>query len=136
MKLTNPEIMRYGRHLIMPEVGVDGQEKLKAAKLLMIGAGGLGSPAGLYLAASGIGEITILDPDVVDVSNLQRQILHDTSSVDVPKVESAKKRMAEVAQNARANRQNPQIVATLHSHGNQRKMNANGNPILFNNAAT
>ncbi|HEX8465158.1 MAG TPA: molybdopterin-synthase adenylyltransferase MoeB [Abditibacterium sp.] len=94
--LNNQEIMRYGRHLIMPEVGVTGQEKLKAAKLLMIGAGGLGSPAGLYLAASGIGEITILDPDTVDVSNLQRQILHDSSSVGVPKVESAQKRMNEV----------------------------------------
>ena len=96
MKLTNPEIMRYGRHLIMPEVGVEGQEKLKASKLLMIGAGGLGSPAGLYLAASGVGEITVLDPDVVDVSNLQRQILHDSSSVGVPKVESARNRMNEV----------------------------------------
>ena len=96
MKLTNPEIMRYGRHLIMPEVGVEGQEKLKASKLLMVGAGGLGSPAGLYLAASGVGEITILDPDVVDVSNLQRQILHDSSSVGIPKVESAKNRIAEI----------------------------------------
>ena len=94
--LNNQEIMRYGRHLIMPEVGVQGQEKLKAAKLLMIGAGGLGSPAALYLAASGIGEITIIDPDTVDVSNLQRQILHDSSSVGVPKVESAKRRMNEV----------------------------------------
>ncbi len=96
MKLTNPEIMRYGRHLIMPEVGVEGQEKLKASKLLMIGAGGLGSPAALYLAASGVGEITVIDPDVVDISNLQRQILHDTSSVGMPKVESARKRMHEV----------------------------------------
>ena len=104
MKLTNPEIMRYGRHLIMPEVGVDGQEKLKAAKLLMIGAGGLGSPAGLYLAASGVGEITILDPDVVDVSNLQRQILHDTSSVGVPKVESARKRIEEVIRSSASTR--------------------------------
>ncbi len=94
--LNNQEIMRYGRHLIMPEVGVQGQEKLKASKLLMIGAGGLGSPSGLYLAASGVGEITILDPDTVDVSNLQRQILHDSSSVGMPKVESAKKRMNEV----------------------------------------
>jgi molybdopterin/thiamine biosynthesis adenylyltransferase/rhodanese-related sulfurtransferase len=94
--LNNQEIMRYGRHLIMPEVGVEGQEKLKAAKILMIGAGGLGSPSGLYLAASGIGEITILDPDTVDVSNLQRQILHDSSSVGMPKVESAKRRMNEV----------------------------------------
>ncbi len=96
MKLTNQEIMRYGRHLIMPEVGVAGQEKLKASKILMIGAGGLGSPAALYLAASGIGEITILDPDTVDVSNLQRQVIHDTSSIGVPKVESAKRRMNEI----------------------------------------
>ena len=96
MKLTNQEILRYGRHLIMPEVGVEGQEKLKAAKILMIGAGGLGSPAALYLAASGIGEITILDPDTVDVSNLQRQVIHDSSSVGVPKVESAKRRMNEI----------------------------------------
>jgi adenylyltransferase/sulfurtransferase len=94
--LTNQEVMRYGRHLIMPEVGVEGQEKLKASKILMVGAGGLGSPSALYLAASGVGEITILDPDVVDVSNLQRQVLHDTSSIGVPKVESAKKRMLEI----------------------------------------
>lgn len=96
MKLTNQEVLRYGRHLIMPEMGVEGQEKLKAAKILMVGAGGLGSPSALYLAASGVGEMTIIDPDVVDVSNLQRQILHDTSSVGVPKVESAKKRINEV----------------------------------------
>ena len=94
--LTNQEVMRYGRHLIMPEVGVKGQEKLKAAKVLMVGAGGLGSPSALYLAASGIGEITIIDPDVVDVSNLQRQVLHDTASIGVPKVESAKKRLLEI----------------------------------------
>ena len=94
--LNNQEIMRYGRHLIMPEVGVKGQEKLKAAKILMIGAGGLGSPAALYLAASGIGEITILDPDTVDISNLQRQVIHNTSSVGMPKVESAKARMNEI----------------------------------------
>jgi molybdopterin/thiamine biosynthesis adenylyltransferase/rhodanese-related sulfurtransferase len=96
MQLSNQEVMRYGRHLIMPEVGVEGQEKLQAAHILMVGAGGLGSPSALYLAASGVGEMTIIDPDVVDVSNLQRQILHDTSSVGVPKVESAKKRIAEV----------------------------------------
>jgi adenylyltransferase/sulfurtransferase len=96
MKLSNQEVTRYGRHLIMPAMGVVGQEKLKAAHILMVGAGGLGSPSALYLAASGIGEITIIDPDVVDVSNLQRQIIHDTSSVGVPKVESAKKRITEV----------------------------------------
>src|SRR4028119_2381796 len=103
MKLNNQEVLRYGRHLIMPEVGLEGQEKLKAAKILMVGAGGLGSPSAVYLAASGIGEMTIIDPDVVDVSNLQRQILHDSSSVGVPKVESAKKRIAEVNPNVKVN---------------------------------
>jgi len=101
--LNNEEVMRYGRHLIMPEMGVEGQEKLKASKILMVGAGGLGSPSALYLAASGVGEMTIIDPDVVDLSNLQRQILHDTSSVGVPKVESAKRRIAEVNPNVKVN---------------------------------
>jgi len=101
--LTNEQVMRYGRHLIMPEVGVAGQEKLKAARILMVGAGGLGSPSALYLAASGIGEMTIIDPDVVDLSNLQRQILHDTSSVGTPKVESARQRIQEVNPNVKVN---------------------------------
>ena len=76
--LTAMEIKRYSRHLILPEVGVDGQRKLKAAKVLCIGAGGLGSPVALYLAAAGVGTIGIVDFDVVDYSNLQRQILHGT----------------------------------------------------------
>lgn len=101
--MTNEQVMRYGRHLIMPEVGVAGQEKLNAAKILMVGAGGLGSPSALYLAASGIGQMTIIDPDVVDLSNLQRQILHDTSSVGIPKVESAKRRINEVNPNVKVN---------------------------------
>jgi len=101
--MNNEQVMRYGRHLIMPEVGVAGQEKINAAKVLMIGAGGLGSPSALYLAASGVGQITIIDPDVVDVSNLQRQIIHDTNSVGMPKVESAKKRIAEVNPNVQVN---------------------------------
>ncbi len=99
MKLTQDEILRYSRHLIMPEVGVEGQEKLKAAKVLMIGTGGLGSPAALYLAAAGIGTIGLVDFDVVDFSNLQRQIIHGTSSIGKPKVESAKERMAEINPN-------------------------------------
>jgi adenylyltransferase/sulfurtransferase len=103
MKLNNQEVLRYGRHLIMPEVGLEGQEKLKAAKILMVGAGGLGSPSAVYLAASGIGEMTIIDPDVVDYSNLQRQILHDTSSVGMPKVESAKKRIQEINPHVKVN---------------------------------
>ena len=91
--LSNEEIKRYSRHLIMPEVGVDGQRKLKAGKVLCIGAGGLGSPAALYLAAAGVGTIGIVDFDVVDFSNLQRQILHGTSDVGRSKLASAKDRL-------------------------------------------
>src|SRR6187431_1314754 len=92
-QLTNDEIKRYSRHLIMPEVGVDGQRKLKAASILCIGAGGLGSPAAMYLAAAGVGTIGIVDFDVVDFSNLQRQILHGTPDVGRPKLSSAKDRL-------------------------------------------
>src|SRR3712207_7674534 len=87
--LSNEEIARYSRHLIMPEVALDGQKQLKAAKVLTVGTGGLGSPLALYLAAAGIGTIGIVDFDVVDESNLQRQIIHGTSDVGRPKVESA-----------------------------------------------
>jgi sulfur-carrier protein adenylyltransferase/sulfurtransferase len=92
-QLTNDEIKRYSRHLIMPEVGVDGQRKLKAASILCIGAGGLGSPVAMYLAAAGIGRLGIVDFDVVDFSNLQRQILHGTPDVGRPKLASAKDRL-------------------------------------------
>jgi len=91
--LSAEEIRRYGRHLIMPEVGMEGQKKLKAASVLLIGAGGLGSPVGLYLAAAGIGRIGIVDFDVVDYSNLQRQIMHSTKDVGRPKLDSAKERL-------------------------------------------
>ena len=91
--LSPDEIKRYSRHLIMPEVGMDGQRRLKAGSVLCIGAGGLGSPAAMYLAAAGIGRIGIVDFDVVDFSNLQRQLLHGTSSVGVSKNESAKRRL-------------------------------------------
>ncbi|HTY11299.1 MAG TPA: molybdopterin-synthase adenylyltransferase MoeB [Bacteroidota bacterium] len=91
--LSGEEIRRYGRHLIMPEVGMDGQKKLKAASILLVGAGGLGSPLGLYLAAAGVGRIGIVDFDVVDYSNLQRQILHSTKDVGRPKLASAKERL-------------------------------------------
>ena len=101
--LNNEEVLRYGRHLIMPEVGMTGQKKLKAAKVLMVGAGGLGSPSGLYLAASGVGEMTIIDPDIVDASNLQRQLFHDTSKIGAPKAESAKARIAEINPNVKVN---------------------------------
>jgi sulfur-carrier protein adenylyltransferase/sulfurtransferase len=99
MALTQDEILRYSRHLIMPEVGVEGQEKLKAAKVLLIGTGGLGSPAALYLAAAGVGTLGLIDFDVVDFSNLQRQIIHSTKSVNRPKVESARERLAEINPN-------------------------------------
>jgi sulfur-carrier protein adenylyltransferase/sulfurtransferase len=87
--LSNEEILRYSRHLIMPEVGMDGQTKLKAAKVLCIGAGGLGSPLALYLAAAGVGTLGVVDFDVVDFTNLQRQIIHSTADVGRPKLDSA-----------------------------------------------
>ena len=91
--LSGDEIKRYSRHLIMPEVGVDGQRKLKAAKVLCIGAGGLGSPVAMYLTAAGVGTIGLVDFDVVDFSNLQRQLLHGTSDVGRSKLESARDRL-------------------------------------------
>src|ERR1700736_2446957 len=84
--LSPNEIARYSRHLIMPEVGMDGQKKLKAAAVLLLRAGGLGSPLGLYLAAAGVGRIGLVDFDVVDFSNLQRQVLHATADVGRPKL--------------------------------------------------
>jgi sulfur-carrier protein adenylyltransferase/sulfurtransferase len=92
-ELTNDEVQRYSRHLILPEVGPDGQRKLKAGRVLCVGAGGLGSPAALYLAAAGVGTIGIIDFDAVDVSNLQRQILHGTPDVGRSKLQSAKDRL-------------------------------------------
>jgi len=88
-KLTNDEIARYSRHLILPEVGMEGQRKLKAAKVLCVGTGGLGSPLALYLAAAGVGTLGLIDFDTVDDSNLQRQIIHSTSTVGMLKVDSA-----------------------------------------------
>ncbi|MBN8620816.1 MAG: molybdopterin-synthase adenylyltransferase MoeB [Anaerolineae bacterium] len=94
--LTNEEIRRYSRHLIMPEVGIEGQKKLKAASVLLIGTGGLGSPLALYLAAAGIGRIGLVDYDVVDETNLQRQVIHGQTSVGVLKIDSAEKRMKDI----------------------------------------
>src|SRR6202158_2727455 len=87
--LSNGEILRYSRHLIMPEVGMEGQQKLKGAKVLCIGAGGLGSPLALYLTAAGVGTLGIVDFDVVDYTNLQRQIIHTTADVGRKKLDSA-----------------------------------------------
>jgi adenylyltransferase/sulfurtransferase len=94
--LSNEEIARYSRHLIMPEVGMEGQRKLKAASVLMIGTGGLGAPLGMYLAAAGVGRLGIVDFDVVDASNLQRQIVHGTRDVGRPKIESARDRLSDI----------------------------------------
>ena len=103
--MTDDERVRYSRHLLMPEVGAEGQRRLKAARVLCIGAGGLGSPSALYLAAAGVGKIGIVDLDDVDLSNLQRQILHGTKDIGRKKVESARDRLRDV---------NPKIDIQLH----------------------
>ncbi|HVH69153.1 MAG TPA: molybdopterin-synthase adenylyltransferase MoeB [Gemmatimonadales bacterium] len=100
-KLSHEEILRYSRHLILPDVGLEGQKKLKAARVLLVGAGGLGSPAALYLAAAGVGTLGIVDFDVVDKTNLQRQILHGTSTVGTPKLASAAARIRDLNPNVR-----------------------------------
>jgi len=96
VSLSNEEILRYSRHLIMPEVAMEGQLKLKSAKILLIGTGGLGAPLGLYLTAAGVGTIGLVDFDVVDFTNLQRQVIHGTSDVGRPKLDSASDRMREI----------------------------------------
>jgi adenylyltransferase/sulfurtransferase len=99
VELSNEEIARYSRHLIMPEVALDGQKRLKQARVLTIGAGGLGSPLALYLAAAGVGTLGIVDFDVVDESNLQRQIIHGTSDLGRPKMESAREKIEDINPN-------------------------------------
>src|SRR3974377_2458923 len=103
--LTNEEILRYSRHLIMPEVGMEGQLKLKGAKVLLIGTGGLGAPLGLYLTAAGVGHIGLVDFDVVDFTNLQRQVTFGTSDVGKPKTEAAKSRLTNL---------NPDVESTTY----------------------
>ncbi len=105
IEFSNDEIARYSRHLIMPEVNLEGQKRLKASKVLCIGAGGLGSPIALYLAAAGVGRMGLVDPDVVDFSNLQRQILHGTKDVGRKKLNSARDRIRDV---------NPNVQVDLH----------------------
>jgi sulfur-carrier protein adenylyltransferase/sulfurtransferase len=102
--LSNEEVARYSRHLILPEVGMDGQTKLKQASVAMIGAGGLGAPLGLYLAAAGVGRIGVVDFDVVDASNLQRQVIHGTSDIGRKKLDSAADRMRDINPNVRVDK--------------------------------
>src|SRR5882757_8236399 len=107
-ELTKEEVARYSRHLIIPDVGVDGQKRLKNAKVLVVGAGGLGSPALLYLAAAGVGTLGIVEFDVVDESNLQRQIIHGQSDIGRSKAESARDSIAEI---------NPFVRVNVHNVG-------------------
>ena len=105
MDFSDEQLHRYARHLVLPEIGEDGQERLLDSKVLVIGAGGLGSPLLLYLAAAGVGTLGVVDDDTVDLSNLQRQVLHDTSAVGAAKTLSAAARLAEV---------NPEVKVVRH----------------------
>ncbi|BCA53001.1 adenylyltransferase [Nitrospira sp. KM1] len=105
MEFTDAQITRYSRHILLPEVGGKGQKKIAKARVLIVGAGGLGAPAALYLAAAGIGTIGLIDHDVVDLSNLQRQVIHHTSDVGRPKVLSAKEKIQAL---------NPDVEVILH----------------------
>src|SRR5262245_14367082 len=116
--LSADELTRYARHIVLSEVGGAGQQKFKAAKVLVIGAGGLGAPVALYLTAAGIGTLGIVDDDVVSLSNLQRQIIHRTEKVGAPKVESAKETLLAI---------NPHVMVVPH----QMRMNAeNGRALI------
>ncbi len=104
-ELTPDELRRYGRHLVLPEVGLEGQRRLKAGSVLVVGAGGLGSPAALYLAAAGVGRLGIVDFDAVDESNLQRQVAHGTAAIGRPKLDSMRERLADL---------NPRVAIETH----------------------
>lgn len=112
--MDDSQLLRYSRHILLDDIGIDGQEKLLAAHALVIGAGGLGSPVALYLASAGIGKITLVDHDEVDLTNLQRQIVHATARVGQPKVESAKLALQEV---------NPEVtVIALHERADEARL--------------
>jgi len=110
-ELSSGEIMRYSRHLILPEVGMEGQRKLKAARVLLVGTGGLGSPLALYLAAAGVGTLGLVDFDVVDESNLQRQVIHGTASVGRPKIDSAADRIADINPHVRVEKHETRLTS-------------------------
>lgn len=115
--MTDDELLRYSRHILLDEIGVEGQQRILNGKVLLIGAGGLGSPAALYLAAAGVGHITLVDPDTVDLTNLQRQIAHGTARVGLPKVASAQSAIAALNPHVRvrpiAQRADAELLATL-----------------------
>ncbi len=114
--MNDQQLQRYSRHILLDEIGIDGQEKLLAAHALVIGAGGLGSPVALYLASAGIGQITLVDHDEVDLTNLQRQIVHTTARVGLPKVESAKLALEQI---------NPDVkVAALQERADEARLQA------------
>src|SRR5665213_803129 len=106
-ELTTDDLSRYSRHLILPEVGMEGQRRLKDARVLCVGTGGLGSPLSLYLAAAGVGTLGLVDFDTVDLSNLQRQIIHFTNDVGRPKIVSAEEKLTAI---------NPELTVVRHEH--------------------
>lgn len=109
--MTDDQLLRYSRHILLDEMGIEGQERVLAAHALIIGAGGLGSPAALYLASAGVGRITLVDDDVVDLTNLQRQIAHTTARVGLPKVESAAEAIAAINPEVRVTRLQTRVDA-------------------------
>ncbi len=111
MDFTDDQIRRYARHIILPEIGGTGQERLLNARVLVVGAGGLGAPVLLYLAAAGIGTIGVIDDDAVDLSNLQRQAIHDTATIGVAKVDSAASRIAAINPDVRVDRHHARLTA-------------------------
>jgi molybdopterin/thiamine biosynthesis adenylyltransferase len=112
-ELTKDEIERFSRHLILPDVGREGQERLKAASVLIIGTGGLGSPMALYLAAAGVGRLGLVDYDVVDESNLQRQVIHGQSTVGMSKLDSAEKRLKDLNPHVMIDKYNVPLMSPI-----------------------
>ena len=114
--MNDDELLRYSRHILLPELGIEAQEKFAAAHALVVGAGGLGAPAAQFLAAAGVGTITLCDPDAVDLTNLQRQILFATADVGMPKVAAAKARLARDQSRGARSRPSPRASDRTSSH--------------------